>query len=151
MGSSSLTGNDTLQIDDRLLTDLAAGDVAILTFPNELAAVKTGKNGNTIYAANEMGRQADLELKVLRGSSDDKYLLSRLQEQKNDFATFPTVFATFVKRTGDGTGNVNNDVYQCLGGVFKKHIETKSNAEGDTEQSVSVYHITFGNVQRSIQ
>ena len=148
--SLSLTGNDTLKLRDRVFADFADGDYAVLTFPNDIAALKTGKDGNTIYALNETGRQAELVIRVLRGSSDDKFLQNILAEQRNDFSGFVTLEGELVKRVGDGQGNITTDTYLVTGGVFTKNVEVKSNAEADTEQSVSVYTIAFGNNTRTL-
>ena len=63
--------------------------------PNDLAAAKSSKNGNVIYAFNESGRQVELSLRVLLGSDDDKFLNSRLQEQKSDFSGFILLTGSF--------------------------------------------------------
>ena len=148
--SLSLTGNDTLKLRDRVFADFEDGDYAVLTFPNDIAALKTGKDGNTIYALNETGRQAELVIRVLRGSSDDKFLQNILAEQRNDFSGFVTLEGELVKRVGDGQGNITTDTYLVTGGVFTKNVEVKSNAEADTDQSVSVYTIAFGNNTRTL-
>ena len=141
--SVTLTGNDTLKIKGRILADLADGDFANLSFPNDIAALKTGKDGNTVYALNETGRQAELAIRVLRASSDDKFLNSLLAAQRNDFSGFVLMDGEVIKRVGDGEGNVTDDTYLLTGGIFTKNGEAKSNSEGDTEQSVSVYPIQF--------
>lgn len=151
MASVSLTGADTIQIDGRILNDLADGDAVTITLPEDLARVKTGKNGNAIYALNNMGRVVDCTIRVLLGSDDDKYLNSRLQEQLQDFSAFILATGAFTKRVGDGSGNISAAVYQLSGGAFSRQIEMKTSAEGDTEQSVAVYKVTFGNSQRAIQ
>ena len=148
--SLSLTGNDTLKLRDRVFADFADGDCAVLTFPNDIAALKTGKDGNTIYALNETGRQAELVLRILRGSSDDKFLQNLLAAQKNDFSGFVTLEGELVKRVGDGKGNITNDTYLVTGGVFTKNVEVTSNAEGNTDQSVAIYTIHFGNNSRTL-
>ena len=148
--SLSLTGNDTLKLRDRVFADFADGDYAALTFPNDIAVLKTGKDGNTVYAGNETGRQCELVLRVLRGSSDDKFLQNLLAAQKNNLSGFVTLEGEFVKRVGDGQGNITTDTYLVTGGVFTKNVEVKSNAEGDTEQSVAVYTIHFGNNSRTL-
>lgn len=150
-GSVSLSGADTIQLDSRILNDLADQDAVKLTYPNDIAAVKASKNGNTIYAFNETGRLVECEVRVLLGSSDDKYLNSRLQEQKNDFSTFILFTGSFAKRVGNGQGVISTVVYQCSGGVVKKQVEAKTSSEGDTEQSVAVYMISFGNSFKTIQ
>lgn len=151
MNSVSLTGADTIQIDDRILNDLADGDAVTLTFPNDKTTVKVGKNGNTIYAKNEMGALVECTIRVLVGSSDDQYLNSRMAQQDNSFSDFTLMTGTFVKRAGDGDGGINSAVYPCFGGVFKKNVEAKTSAEGDAEQSVAVYLITLKLQPRSIQ
>ena len=150
MGISALTGKDTIQIGDRVFVDFGDGDVANFTYPNELVTPKTGKNGNSIYAFNETGKQVDAVIRVLRGSPDDKYLNSLKVAMENDFPSFTLQDATFTKRVGDGAGNVSNDVLTVNGGVFTKGIDTKDNAEDDTEQAIAVYNFKFTNSKRKI-
>lgn len=146
----SLTGNDTVTIAGRVFTNFGDGDNAKLSFPNDLAAVKVGKNGNAIYALNEMGRQADLVLRIIRGSDDDLFLNEILALQKADFSSFVLLQGEFVKRIGDGQGNVSNDTYFTDGGIFSKPVEVNSNVEGDTEQSLSIYNLKFANADRAV-
>lgn len=146
----SLTGADTAVVAGRVLTDFGDGDNVDLKNPNELATLKTGKNGNAIYAANASGLITEVLLRILRGSEDDKFLNALLARQKADFATFVLLTGQFVKRVGDGDGNVTNDTYIFGGGIFSKQVEAKSNVEGDTEQSLSIYNLKFANSDRSI-
>lgn len=148
MSTVSLSGNDTIKINDRLLTDLGTQDVVDMTFPNELANLKTGKNGNAVYAFNESGKQCDVKIKLLRGSSDDKFMSALLTSMSNNFAGFVLVTGEFIKRLGDGAGNITSDTYIMSGGIFIKQIEAKSNAEADVEQSISIYTLRFANSPR---
>lgn len=150
-GSVSLTGQDTIQVDSRILADLADGDSVVLSFPNDLGVVKSSKNGNVLFGLNEAGRQCEVTIRVLAGSSDDKYLNSRLQEQLGDYSKFVLLTGVFGKRVGDGVGGLSSVIYQCAGGVFKRQPDARTNAEGNTEQSVAVYSIVFGRQNRSIQ
>lgn len=150
MATQSLTGSDTISIDTIPLVDLADGDVATLTYPNDLVGVTTGKNGNSIFALNETGDQADLLIRVLRGSNDDKTLNSRLIAMKANFAGYITMTAQLVKKVGDGQGNITNDIYNLAGGVFTKRIETTSNVEGNTEQAIAIYPLKFTNSSRGL-
>ncbi len=150
MPTIAMSGNDTIIINNRVLADLADGDVGNITFPNDIAAVKTGKNGNSIYGLNETGKNAEVELRVMRGSSDDKFLNGLLSLQGQNFAGFPLMIGQFIKKVGDGFGNITSDIYILSGGVFKKFVEAKSNVEGDTDQSVSVYTFVWSNSPRAI-
>lgn len=150
MATISMTGSDTIKINNRILADLADGDAVALTFPNDIAQVKTGKNGNAIYGLNESGRQCEMVLRLIRGSADDKFMNNLLATQQLNFASFILMIGEFVKRVGDGLGVVASDTYINSGGVFTKGVEAKSNVEGDTEQSVSIYHIKFSNSPRVI-
>lgn len=149
--SVSLTGQDTAQIDGIILQTLADGNPFDISFPNDLGTVKVGKNGNTIYAKNEQGLEANVTLRVLLGNVDDKYLNSRMQEWINDPSTFELLTGMFIKRVGDGAGNIESKVYNCSGGFFKRQVPAKTASEGDTDQSVAVFELTFGNCQVSIQ
>lgn len=151
MAEVSLTGQDTVQIDGRILQSLADQAAFDITFPDDLAAIKVGKNSNTIYAMNNQGLKAEVSLRVLLGTSDDKYLNSRMLQWILDPSSFELLTGMFVKRVGDGAGNLDSKIYQCSGGVFKRQIEAKTSSEGDTDQSVAVYSMIFGNCQVSIQ
>lgn len=150
MSAVAMSGADTLSLNNYVFVDLADGDVATLTFPNNIANVKTGKNGNSIYGLNESGKNAELKIRVLRSSADDKFLNGLLAQQQNNFAGFPLMIGQFVKKIGDGQGNISSDTYVCSGGVFVKQVEAKSNVEGDTAQSTSEYTIHFSNAPRAI-
>jgi hypothetical protein len=146
----ALTGNDSIIIDGLPLVDLANGDVGTLTFPNDITSATTGKNGNSIIALNETGKIAELSIRVLRGSSDDKTLNSKFKTMEADLPSFTLLTGSIVKRIGDGISNVVEDTYALSGGSFSKRVETTSNVEGDIEQGVSVYNIRFTNSSRNL-
>lgn len=150
MSTVSLTGNDTIIINDRVLVDLADGDAGALTFPNDLTTTKKGKNGTTIITINEMGKMCELVLRVLLGSSDDKFFNGLLANFELDPASFVTMNGQIAKRVGDGEGGVVTSKYILSTGVFKKRVEARTNVEGDTESSVAIYTFTFGNAPRTI-
>lgn len=150
MATVALSGSDTIVINNQLLSDLADGNVVEMTFPNDIAQVKTGKNGNSIYGLNESGKQCEVKLRVIRGSSDDKFLNNLLAGQQGNFAGTTLLVGSFVKQIGDGVGNIASDTYIMSGGVFTKIPEAKSNVEGDTEQSIAMYTIKFSNAPRII-
>lgn len=150
-GSVSLTGSDVIVIDSRVFNDLADQDAVTLEFAEDLAKVKASKNGNTIYALNELGRVATVTVRTLLGSADDVFLNSRLAAMKADFSSFILMQGAFIKRVGSGDGTTKNVIYQCTGGIFKKIPMAKTSAEGDAEQSVSIWALEFGNGDRSVQ
>jgi hypothetical protein len=150
MATIALSGNDVVQINDRILADFADGNCAELTFPNDIANVKTGKNGNSIFGLNEQGRQCEFKLRLIRGSADDKFMNGLLATQQAGFSAFVLMIGEFIKKLGDGQGNVASDTYITAGGVFTKQVEAKMNVEGEAEQSVSMYSIKFASVARVI-
>jgi hypothetical protein len=151
MTTFTVTSDDTLTLYDRIISDMADDDVSAISFPNDAVSLKTGKNRNSIYAKNEAGNNANLTLRVIRGSSDDQFLQAQIAAMEADFVS--TVLATgeFVKRLGDGQGNVVRDVYTLQGGVIVRRIDGKENVNGDAGQAVAVYNMTFALAQRSIQ
>lgn len=150
MPAIALSGSDTITLNNRLLTDLADGDCVVIKFPNDIANVKTGKNGNSIYGLNESGKQAELDLRVLRGSADDRFLNGLLQAQQLNFAGTVLVIGQFIKKIGDGMGNITSDTYNVSGGIFQKQVEGKNNVEGNTDQSIAMYTLKFSNAPRAI-
>ena len=150
MATATLSGQDTIIINNRVFTGLADGNVVELTFPNEISQVKTGKNGNSIYGFNETGKQCEVKLRVMRGSSDDQFLQSLLSQQQLNFSGTVLLQGQFIKKLGDGLGNITNDTYIVSGGVFTKQVEAKMNTEGDIEQSISMYSLKFSNSPRTL-
>ncbi len=153
--SLALTGNDTIAVGargaaPRILADLADTDTAMLEFPNNLVEAKTGKNGNTIYAFNSTGVVVTMTLRVIRGSSDDKYLNGELNRYRLDPAGYTLIDAEIIKRIGDGEGNITNDVYSLDGGIIQKIPTVKENVEGDTEQAVTIWLMIFANSNRGL-
>jgi len=150
MTTIALSGNDTITINNRVLNDLADGNCVELTFPNDIANVKTGKNGNSIYGLNETGKNCEVKIRLIRGSSDDKFMNGLQTQQQQNFQGTNLLIGEFIKKIGDGAGNVTSDIYVMGGGVFSKQVEGKSNVEGDTEQSVSIYTLKFAAAPRAI-
>lgn len=150
MATVSLTGSDTVSINNRVFADFADGNCVELTFPNDIANVKTGKNGNSIYGLNESGKQCEVKLRLVRGSADDKFLNGLLAQQQINFAGMVLMIGQFIKKLGDGQGNVTSDTYVMSGGVFTKQVEAKTNVEGETEQSVAIWTMKFSNAPRAI-
>lgn len=150
MGTLSLLGSDTIKIGERILSDFGSGEVAKISYATELATVKTGKNGNTIFVQNASGFQAMLEVKVIRGSADDKALQSILTSYRSNPTAFVLQNAELAKKIGDGTGVVASDTYVLTGGIPTKQVEVTSNVEGDTEQGLSAYTFVFAVSDRAI-
>lgn len=144
MASFSLTGDDQiiLNVANRLTQDLADGDAVTVTVPNDLVNIQVGKNGNAIYAKDENGNRFDMEIRVLRGSTSDNDLLTKYLSQRANFSGSTFITGQFVKHFGDGNGNVQAYTYTIGGAMIRKAPEMKSNVNGDTEQSVTVYNIS---------
>ena len=87
----------------------------------------------------------------MKGSSDDQFLQGKISAMEADFVATELATGEFVKRLGDGQGNVARDVYTLLGGVIVKRVDGKENASGDTNQGVAVYNMVFAKAVRSIQ
>lgn len=150
MAGVAMSGTDTLTINNRVFTDFADGEVAHLTFSGDIAGLKVGKSQNAIYAFNATGKVGNFKIRVIRGAGDDKFLHNLISQQQANFPGFTLMIGEFVKRVGDGKGNVLNDTYQMSGGIFKKKPEVKSNVEGDTSQSVVEYEMEFSNAPRIV-
>ena len=146
----TVTSNDTLTLNGHVFNDLAYDDVTTVTFPNQLMSRKTGKNGNTIIAKNANGLNADVRIRLMRGSADDQYMQQLISQQPNDFPSLQLLGGTFVKRLGDGQGNVESDTYLLAGGTISKIPDGKENVSGDTEQGVAVYDMIFASGNRTL-
>lgn len=150
MSTQSLVGKDTIIINDRVMNDLSTAAVGTLTFDTDAANITIGKDGNAIFAYNAPGAQAGLELRIVRGSSDDKFLNGLYAQQSTNFVGFTLMTGVVVKKIGDGSGGTVNDSYTLSGGVFARNVDVTSNVEGDTEQGTSVWRFKFSKVVRTI-
>lgn len=150
MSQTSLTGKDTIIISGRVLNDFADGDTCKLDYPNDTAVVKTGKNGNTIYAYQYSGLNCTVELRVLLGSSDDAFLNGLLSLFNQNPPAFTLMTGEFIKNVGDGTGAITPVSYVMAGGAFKKQVPAVENADGDTNQAIAMYTLVFSNAPRQV-
>lgn len=150
MGASAQSGNDSLILNGRVFADFADADALALTYPNDIAALTTGKNNNSIFAQNYTGNQAQLIARLIRASDDDKFLNNLLTQQQNNFAGFVLMFGQFIKQIGDGSGNITQDKYILTNGIFSKNVEGKNNVSGDVSASVSIYTMMFAIAPRAI-
>lgn len=148
MAGVALTGSDTISLQNHVFNNLADGDCVKVDFPNDVANAKVGKNGNAIFALNEEGRLAEVEMRVLRGSDDDKFLNQILSNQQNNFPGTVLLFGQFVKKVGDGQGNITNDIYILGSGIVRKGVPAKDNVSGEVEQSVAVWMFKFAKAIR---
>jgi hypothetical protein len=153
--ADSLTGADSAIFSQggeaqRVLKDFVDGDAFNVDFPNNLVEGKVGKNGNVIYAFNATGQTAEVTLRLILGSPDDKYMNAIASQYLLDPAAFVLIDGEFIKRSGDGQGNVNNVIYSLDGGIPRKLPNAKDNPEGDTEQSIAIWTMMFARTDRSI-
>lgn len=145
----SYTSQDIVEFNGRILTNFADGDVAMITYPNELHGMKAGKSGNVIGAHNEQGNIAELMLRVLKGSPDDKFLNSFVTAWSDHSDSFSPASAELTKITVVDNG-VTNDI-TTLGFILPtKKVDVKENVEGDTNQAVSEYRFRCGTSKRKL-
>lgn len=150
MGASyALTGSDIIILNDIPLKDFADGDIGSLEINNDLFSLSTGKNGNTIFAYDESGRNATLTVRVLMSSNDDKRL-NGLVPKTEGFASTVLMNGSVVKMVGDGAGNISYNTYLLQGGLISRNPNMTSNVNGETAQAVCEYTIQFANAERSI-
>lgn len=151
MAIFTVVSNDTLTLNNRVFNDLASDTVTQIQLPNELVNIKTGKTGNSVIAQNAQGLNSNLTLKLNRGSSDDQFLSNILSGSLADFPSTVLLNGSFVKRIGDGNGNIISDVYTLAGGTISKIPEGEENTSGDVAQGVVTYMVKFVNTTRGIQ
>ncbi len=96
-----------------------------------------------VFTENSMGTIADVTLRILIGGIDDQYLTGRMAQWDQNESAFVLLTAMFVKRVGDGAGNVTTKIYNMTGGIFRRGVPAKTVSEADVEQSVAVYNMRF--------
>ena len=148
----NIVSDDTFTIFGRIINDWADGKVSTVKIPNKFSNVVTGTNGNGIISRNANGGNSAVDLRVMRGSSDDIFLQSKIALADADFVSQELASGEYVKRIGDGDGNVKRDVYTLLGGSFDKIApDAEEDVSGTTDQAVALYTFNFIKTKRSIQ
>lgn len=144
-GIAGVSGNDILTIDGTVITGHADGDAFKFEPQGPISDMKVSKDGNTIYALAYTGIKCKLTVRLIRGSADHVTLNALLQSwiaSPNSFALLP---AEYIKATGDGKGNVTNEVMVMSGGTFEMIPGAHTSMDGSTEASVVVYTLWFRN------
>ena len=149
MTTYALTGQDTVIINDIPVKDFADNTVGSLEIPNDLFAMSTGKNGNTIFALDEKGNNATLTLRILMSSNDDKRFNGMIPQSENFISTV-LANGSVVKQIGDGAGNISYNTYLLRGGMISKKPAITSDVAGNTDQAVVEYVFQFAQAERSI-
>ncbi len=150
----AVTSQDAIKINGRLITGFADEDNAKITFPNDLSNQSTGKDGNSIIAYMPKGLNGELEMRLIAGCADDKFLNALLSLYNNNPAGFPLMTLEFDKFLGDGAqpaSNITTIVYLGTGGSFKKQPEVLENQSGETKQAVAIWNLKFVTIYRSIE
>ena len=154
-----VTGNDIIQIglsasDLTTITSFADGDYARVTFPNDIMNFTIGKNRNMLAAYNALGTLAELELRLLRGSKEDKFLQDSFPNFASDSLSFNFLFAKIIKNLGvsneGATASTIEETYTLNNGVISKAPEIVSNVSGSTDQGVVVWQVRFAEFTRTV-
>jgi hypothetical protein len=151
MGAVALSGKDVIIIDGNVISALADGKAVELAFDQPIGQMKVSKDGNAIYSLQYSGQIVKVSLRLIRGSYDDQILNSALQDWIADSASFSLMSGSFVKRVGDGQGNITSEVYQLAGGIFEFIPPAHADMDGGTDQSVTEYKLLFRNNVRMMQ
>lgn len=148
--TDTLVGQNTIIINGRNLTNLGYGNVVDISIPSALVEIESGKDGSAIYAMNQSGRQAEVRVRVLAGSPDDGYLNNINESFIADFAGSALISASFIKRTGDGQGNIITTTWVLSGGVPGTSPADKWDVNGNTEQALIEYSFKFARATRQL-
>lgn len=148
--TDTLVGQDTIVINGRALSNLGYGKVVDISIPAALVEIESGKDGSAIYAMNQAGRQAEVKIRVLAGSADDVFLNNINESFKANFAGSTLVNASFVKRTGDGQGNITTTTWVLSGGAPGNAPADSWDVNGNTEQALMEYSYKFARATRQL-
>lgn len=151
MPTYNIGSDDTFTLNGRIFNDFADGDNIKITPKTDTVNAKTGKNKNTSFNKNAEGDNADIVIRLMRGSGDDQFLQGMQASSDVDFPSTVLMNGEFVKRLGDGQGNVSRDVSSLSGVIIKRRNDSMENVEGQTEQSIVIWTLFAASYTRSTQ
>ena len=148
----TLCGDDTITLNGHNLINFANDTVAQLTFNSSVSTMTIGKSGSAIVATNEQGKSAELTVRIMRGSDDDKFLNAAFITQKKDLVNADLINGTIVRHIGQGIsgGSVARETTVLTGGIFTKQPDNQINISGDAEQGVVTYTLQFATGERTL-
>ena len=123
------------------LTSQGKGDVAKITFPDEYTKYALGKNGNVMITQNFSALKAELEVKVIVNSSDDRYLQSLVTNSLVDFvgtANFDATGTIYANNDNSGTEQIDINI---TGARVVNFVSFLDNSEGNEEMAMVMYKI----------
>lgn len=138
-----LCGQDSVVLIGRNLTDFApAGNFAELRPQGDIVDYQAGKNGNIIVSKLKTGDVHELKIRLLVGSSDDKFLYYYYNLLNQGVDYYVPFFGMITKRTGDGKGNVSEVNYNLTGLTFTEQPTFAIlNVNGDVEVAINEYRL----------
>jgi hypothetical protein len=139
---TTLSGGDTLTLNDKTITDIANGDYAVIDFPNNISSTTIGKNNNILKKQMANGKLCRLTIRLTRGSVDDIFLQDLFDLQQRDFAAFNLLEGQAVKRIGDGEGNITRDIYDFSAMDFEKIPNSVSSTEENVEELITIWQLS---------
>lgn len=145
-----LAQNDTIRLNDQVLSTLANEDCGKVTFPNELAKVAVDKQGNGLLTINNEGLICDLEARLVMAQADDQYLNSLLAQQMPPNLAPTIISGVVTKNFADQAGNITSVQLTLSGGVIVKGIDMIIAANGNTEQVIAPWRLRFASWSRQI-
>ena len=148
--TDTFVGSATIIINGRTLSDFGFGTVAEITCPNQIAGMDIGKDFNTVFSLQPAGSQADLKIKIIKGSKDDVFLNSLYESFKDSFESSIAITGSFISRVGDGNGNVITTAWVLNGGIPTTHPADKYDVAGDREQALMGYSFSFARGIRTL-
>ena len=138
---TNFCGNDTLELDGRLINDFADGDCVVATFEGEEAGIIDGKNGNKIITYTPGHLQ--VVIRVLTGQETERFLLLKNSQQKADNASYVGFSCNFTKKMGDGTGKTKKINITGERGFCKSIAGATTNSSNDASNGVAEYTLIF--------
>ncbi len=135
---------------DWILSDFANGTVLQAQQTGSKSNTTTGYNANSLAAHDETGRQREVTIRIIKGSPDDKRLNRFYTMWDKHDLRYKPLNGQFTKVIGHGDTTMTNNTLSVFFGNPKDSPEEAVDRNGNTDQLVSVYVITFGNSERSM-
>jgi hypothetical protein len=102
-----------------------------------------------LFSQNQTGKRAELTIRLIKASPDDQYLNGLLVQQQANFSGSVLSQGEYVKQIGGGQGTVVADTRIISGGIITNEVDSESDADGGTDQNVSIWKLTFTSAPRT--
>lgn len=137
----AFAGTDTIELDGKLVNDLASEGDAITCEFTENTEIFDGKDGNHVVVSQQ--GHLNVTIRVLTNGETSDFLALKHSQQKADLASYVGFSCYFKKKTGDGSANIKYTIVSGNSGVVIKRPNLTFSQGTEAQNAIEEWQLNF--------